>query len=206
MVSRSSNAQQSDPPPSPSIHSSSTSLQTAQSRFPSEQNRESINGDEERRRSLGSGQEDHMEDPLAVISEQLKSKIQNVFKFGISTVFKGGYSIMNYARGITQGPPPRDSPESDGDLPNSSFNRQSGEDEKEVSSKMVKEDEVNVSDVKMEDNECIICVSQPSNAVLYKCGHICMCYQCAKAVQIQARICPICREPISDVIKCFKNN
>ncbi|XP_041370418.1 protein neuralized-like [Gigantopelta aegis] len=57
-----------------------------------------------------------------------------------------------------------------------------------------------------ETNECKVCCEQPVNCVLYTCGHMCMCYSCAMAVKVQkGGLCPICRQPIQDVIKTYRS-
>jgi len=45
------------------------------------------------------------------------------------------------------------------------------------------------------------------DCVLYTCGHMCMCYECALQ-QWRGRgagSCPICRNEIRDVIKTFRS-
>lgn len=56
-----------------------------------------------------------------------------------------------------------------------------------------------------DDDSCVICLDNPQDAVLYKCGHP-MCYDCAlnqwKAPT--GGTCPICRATIVDVMRVFK--
>ncbi|KAF7627365.1 hypothetical protein Mgra_00009344 [Meloidogyne graminicola] len=58
--------------------------------------------------------------------------------------------------------------------------------------------------IKLEDgdrnNECTICMT---NRVIYRCGHMCMCFPCAKETHRRSGDCPICRTPIIDVIRCY---
>ncbi|XP_014768780.1 protein neuralized isoform X2 [Octopus bimaculoides] len=57
-----------------------------------------------------------------------------------------------------------------------------------------------------ESNECNVCYERPINSVLYTCGHMCMCFECALAVkQERGALCPICRQEIKDVIKTFRS-
>ncbi|XP_037090836.1 protein neuralized-like [Pollicipes pollicipes] len=54
--------------------------------------------------------------------------------------------------------------------------------------------------------DCAVCFERASDAALYSCGHVCMCYCCA--VQWKARggaVCPICRAPIRDVIRLYRS-
>jgi hypothetical protein len=54
-------------------------------------------------------------------------------------------------------------------------------------------------------NECSVCLDKPSDCVLYTCGHMCMCYECAVNLQrTEDASCPICRKAIRDVIKIFR--
>ena len=56
-----------------------------------------------------------------------------------------------------------------------------------------------------ERSECTVCYEKPVNAVLYTCGHLCMCYDCAIVVQRdKGALCPICRQQIKDVIKIYR--
>ncbi|KFM64265.1 Neuralized-like protein 1A, partial [Stegodyphus mimosarum] len=54
--------------------------------------------------------------------------------------------------------------------------------------------------------ECVICYEEPVNCALYRCGHMCMCYNCATKMWKPSSTvhCPICRETIQDVIKIYR--
>ncbi|KAF8357958.1 hypothetical protein PRIPAC_92953 [Pristionchus pacificus] len=54
-------------------------------------------------------------------------------------------------------------------------------------------------------SDCSICMEAGVNAVVYTCGHMCMCYECALKIKVQTGICPLCREPIKDVIRTYKS-
>ncbi|XP_064630154.1 protein neuralized-like [Lineus longissimus] len=56
-----------------------------------------------------------------------------------------------------------------------------------------------------EMNECSICFEQPVDSVLYTCGHMCTCYDCALIVKEKGQLCPICRKEIKDVIKIYRS-
>ncbi|KAH3786394.1 hypothetical protein DPMN_164501 [Dreissena polymorpha] len=57
-----------------------------------------------------------------------------------------------------------------------------------------------------ENNECTVCYERPVNFVLYTCGHMCMCFECAQAVRKERNpLCPICRQEIKDVIKIYRS-
>lgn len=55
--------------------------------------------------------------------------------------------------------------------------------------------------------ECKICYEASVDCVLYQCGHMCLCYECALQ-QWKGRgggICPMCRDSIQDVIKIYRS-
>lgn len=55
--------------------------------------------------------------------------------------------------------------------------------------------------------ECTICYERPIDSVLYMCGHMCMCYECA-VQQWRGKgggHCPLCRALIRDVIRTYKS-
>ncbi|XP_017781062.1 PREDICTED: protein neuralized isoform X2 [Nicrophorus vespilloides] len=55
--------------------------------------------------------------------------------------------------------------------------------------------------------ECTICYEKQIDAVLYMCGHMCMCYECAFQ-QWRGKgggHCPLCRAVIRDVIRIYKS-
>ncbi|MPC48121.1 protein neuralized-like isoform X1 [Portunus trituberculatus] len=56
-------------------------------------------------------------------------------------------------------------------------------------------------------HECTVCYEKPVDSVLYMCGHMCMCYECALQ-QWRGRgggQCPICRAVIRDVIRTYRS-
>lgn len=58
-------------------------------------------------------------------------------------------------------------------------------------------------------SECRVCFEKSINCVLYQCGHMCMCYDCAikqwQGVGNGGGQCPICRAYICDVIRTYKS-
>ena len=55
-------------------------------------------------------------------------------------------------------------------------------------------------------NECSVCLERQPDCVLYMCGHMCLCYDCAVGIcQSADASCPICRRPIIDIIKIFRS-
>ncbi|XP_063235668.1 LOW QUALITY PROTEIN: protein neuralized [Bacillus rossius redtenbacheri] len=55
--------------------------------------------------------------------------------------------------------------------------------------------------------DCTICYERPIDSVLYMCGHMCMCYDCA-VQQWRGKgggHCPLCRAVIRDVIRTYKS-
>ncbi|KAG5674642.1 hypothetical protein PVAND_004596 [Polypedilum vanderplanki] len=58
------------------------------------------------------------------------------------------------------------------------------------------------------DVDCTICYENPIDSVLYSCGHMCMCFDCAMKHWrggINGGACPLCRAPIRDVIRTYRS-
>ncbi|CAN0856498.1 Probable E3 ubiquitin-protein ligase LUL4 [Linum grandiflorum] len=49
--------------------------------------------------------------------------------------------------------------------------------------------------------ECVICMTEPKDTAVLPCRHMCMCSECAKELRIQSNKCPICRQPIEELIE-----
>ncbi|VIO86828.1 Uncharacterized protein BM_BM3265 [Brugia malayi] len=54
-------------------------------------------------------------------------------------------------------------------------------------------------------DECRICMNSKVNCVIYTCGHMSMCFECATETWHLNGECPICRKKIEDVIKIYKS-
>nr|GMD26663.1 putative E3 ubiquitin ligase [Ipomoea batatas]GMD97568.1 putative E3 ubiquitin ligase [Ipomoea batatas] len=48
---------------------------------------------------------------------------------------------------------------------------------------------------------CCICQDTKVDSLLYRCGHICTCFNCARQLQSGDGKCPICQAPILDVVR-----
>ncbi|KAF9678054.1 hypothetical protein SADUNF_Sadunf08G0172000 [Salix dunnii] len=48
--------------------------------------------------------------------------------------------------------------------------------------------------------ECVICMTEPKDTAVLPCRHMCMCGECAKELRLQSNKCPICRQPIEQLI------
>jgi pSer/pThr/pTyr-binding forkhead associated (FHA) protein len=64
----------------------------------------------------------------------------------------------------------------------------------------LREDRREAADAPEGDNVCKICFDGVIDVVLYPCGHLVICQECAKKVSD----CPICRMVICDVVKMYK--
>lgn len=53
---------------------------------------------------------------------------------------------------------------------------------------------------------CVVCLdeTQEVNSAFYKCGHMVACNQCASILLAINPTCPLCRQPILDVIKLYR--
>lgn len=54
--------------------------------------------------------------------------------------------------------------------------------------------------------ECVICMTEPKDTAVLPCRHMCMCGECAKELRLQSNKCPICRQPIEELIEIKINN
>ncbi|XP_020227063.1 probable E3 ubiquitin-protein ligase LUL4 [Cajanus cajan] len=57
-----------------------------------------------------------------------------------------------------------------------------------------------------EECVCVICMMEPKDTAILPCRHMCMCSECAKTLQSQSNKCPICRQPIQELIEIKINN
>merc|ERR1712154_322412 len=64
----------------------------------------------------------------------------------------------------------------------------------------------NVDDVKVEPNECTICMNNPSDHIIVPCGHQCGCKQCLVTLKQNGGKCPICRGPINVIQKVYASH
>ncbi|KAL7003044.1 putative E3 ubiquitin-protein ligase lul4 [Sarracenia purpurea var. burkii] len=53
--------------------------------------------------------------------------------------------------------------------------------------------------------ECVICMTEPKNTAVLPCRHMCMCSECAKELRLQSNKCPICRQPIKELMEIKVN-
>ncbi|XP_058077772.1 probable E3 ubiquitin-protein ligase LUL4 [Magnolia sinica] len=64
---------------------------------------------------------------------------------------------------------------------------------------------VNPSEAEFDDSdpgkECVICLSEPKDTAVLPCRHVCMCSECAKVLRLQSNKCPICRQPVEQLIE-----
>ncbi|XP_030548201.2 probable E3 ubiquitin-protein ligase LUL4 [Rhodamnia argentea] len=54
--------------------------------------------------------------------------------------------------------------------------------------------------------ECVICMTEPKDTAILPCRHLCMCNECARALTHQSNKCPICRQPIEELIEIKISN
>ncbi|CAL5083065.1 unnamed protein product [Urochloa decumbens] len=52
---------------------------------------------------------------------------------------------------------------------------------------------------------CCICHQTQVDSLLYRCGHMCACFDCADQLKSSGRSCPICQSPIDDVVRAQLN-
>ncbi|XP_070037030.1 probable E3 ubiquitin-protein ligase LUL4 isoform X1 [Nicotiana tomentosiformis] len=61
-------------------------------------------------------------------------------------------------------------------------------------------DETTVNDEES-GKECVICMTEPKDTAVLPCRHMCLCSECAKALRHQSNKCPICRQPIEELLE-----
>ncbi|XP_060219101.1 probable E3 ubiquitin-protein ligase LUL4 isoform X2 [Lycium barbarum] len=54
--------------------------------------------------------------------------------------------------------------------------------------------------------ECVICMTEPKDTAVLPCRHMCLCSECAKELRHQSNKCPICRQPIEELLEIKVNN
>ncbi|CAF0722463.1 unnamed protein product [Rotaria sordida] len=62
----------------------------------------------------------------------------------------------------------------------------------------------------MNAGHCTICLTAIADTVLYRCGHLCVCYMCGLNLR-QTRSttvvkCPICRAPVDDILRVYRSS
>lgn len=58
-----------------------------------------------------------------------------------------------------------------------------------------------IIDDKDSGKECVICMTEPKDTAVLPCRHMCMCSECAKELRLQSNKCPICRQPIEELLE-----
>ncbi|XP_076955882.1 putative E3 ubiquitin-protein ligase LUL4 [Bidens hawaiensis] len=53
--------------------------------------------------------------------------------------------------------------------------------------------------------ECVICMTEPKDTAVLPCRHMCLCSECAKALRLQSNKCPVCRQPIEELMEIKVN-
>jgi hypothetical protein len=51
---------------------------------------------------------------------------------------------------------------------------------------------------------CVICSEGMVDTLLYRCGHMCVCYSCAMELKSKRHNCPFCRAPIDDIVRAYQ--
>lgn len=56
---------------------------------------------------------------------------------------------------------------------------------------------------KEDESLCVICLCEKRDVIFYKCGHLAACHDCAQQLKKHQKGCPICRQPILDIVKVY---
>ncbi|CAF0834638.1 unnamed protein product [Adineta steineri] len=71
---------------------------------------------------------------------------------------------------------------------------------------------MNSSTQPMIAGHCTICLTATADTVLYRCGHLCVCYMCGLQLQETAAPtgvkckCPVCRAPVDDILRVYRSS
>lgn len=52
--------------------------------------------------------------------------------------------------------------------------------------------------------KCVVCAEGDADMVFFRCGHQCTCFGCASRCKSETRVCPVCRAPIEEMVRCYK--
>mmetsp|Transcript_26933 Transcript_26933/g.50309 ORF Transcript_26933/g.50309 Transcript_26933/m.50309 type:complete len:405 (-) Transcript_26933:137-1351(-) len=58
-----------------------------------------------------------------------------------------------------------------------------------------------IDNLDTDTSECVICLTDEKEVVVYPCRHMCMCITCAEALPSQGNKCPMCRRPASMLLR-----
>jgi hypothetical protein len=62
----------------------------------------------------------------------------------------------------------------------------------------------------MNAGHCTICLTAIADTVLYRCGHLCVCYICGLNLRENSSVtsvkCPICRAPVDDILRVYRSS
>lgn len=57
-----------------------------------------------------------------------------------------------------------------------------------------------IFDCSLENGECLICCAELRNTIFLPCYHSCTCNMCAHSLKMRNNACPICKNPINDLL------
>ncbi|CAF3021904.1 unnamed protein product [Rotaria socialis] len=62
----------------------------------------------------------------------------------------------------------------------------------------------------MNAGHCTVCLNAIADTVLYRCGHLCVCYMCGlnlrESTSANGVKCPICRAPVDDILRVYRSS
>ncbi len=62
----------------------------------------------------------------------------------------------------------------------------------------------------MNAGHCTVCLTATADTVLYRCGHLCVCYMCGlnlrETTSPTGVKCPICRAPVDDILRVYRSS
>ena len=53
---------------------------------------------------------------------------------------------------------------------------------------------------------CVVCTQNKIDSMVYRCGHMCVCQPCGYELIAGNHKCPMCRSPITDIVRVYKSS
>jgi len=57
----------------------------------------------------------------------------------------------------------------------------------------------------VKEGTCVVCLEFQCDTVLYRCGHLCCCFSCARTLKVAGHHCPVCRAEVTDILRIYRS-
>lgn len=58
----------------------------------------------------------------------------------------------------------------------------------------------------LKEGTCVVCLERSCDTVLYRCGHLCCCFSCARELKVAGHHCPVCRAEVADILRVYRSS